>query len=204
MTSPHRAAPHRSLAALATWAALWMGSLPITPFVPAAVGTLEAAGGQTVQPFTVEIGGEALRISVPPTWRRLQDGATVMFAPENGHAPVGGRDQISYGIELGVKRTTRDDPSGAFEDVVQAWKSTNPALRTASITRLVKIAGRLGLRGTFSNKSVVTGRPEFVIIAAASVARDRAIYVVGLAPDEQFAAFRPAFESILLSIEKAR
>jgi hypothetical protein len=163
-----------------------------------------ASGEQTLQPSNAEVDGEALRISVPPTWRRLQEGRTVMFAPEDGQGQVAGKAHVSYGVELGVKDATRRDPSGAFDDVVRALKSANPALRSVSITRLVTLAGRLGLRGTFSNTSLVTGRPEFVVVAAAPVERDRALYVVAVAPQEQFLAFRPTLEAILLSIEKAR
>jgi hypothetical protein len=163
-----------------------------------------AFGEQTLQPSSAEVDGEVLRISVPPTWRRLQDGRTVMFAPEDGQGQLAGKPHVFYGIELGVKDATRRDPSGTFDDVVRALKSTNPAFRSASITRLVTLAGHLGLRGTFSNSSPVTGHPEFVVVAAAPIERDRALYVVAMAPQERFLAFRATFEAILLSIEKAR
>src|SRR5713101_859723 len=193
-------------AAMLIWTALAIGLLPIASGVTEAVGKLEAApsGEQALQPSNAEVDGEALRISVPPTWRRLQDGLTVMFAPEDGHGQFAGKAHVFYGIELGVKPITRGDPSGAFDDVVQVLKSTNPTLRSASTTRLVKLAGHLALRGTFSNTSLVTGRPEFVAVAAAPVEHSRALYVVGVAPQEQWGAFRPTLEAILLSIEKAR
>jgi hypothetical protein len=185
--------------------ALAMGLLPITSGATGAVG-LEAqpSGEQALQPSRADIDGEALRISVPPTWRRLEDGHTVMLAPENGHGQVAGKARVSYGIELGVTRTTRRDLNRAFGDVVQALRSTNPAFRSVSITRLVTLAGRLGLRGTFANTSLVTGRAEFVVVAAAPIEHDRALYVIGVAPHEQFGAFRPTLEAILVSIETAR
>src|SRR5713101_7704078 len=158
-------------AAMLIWTALAIGLLPIASGVTEAVGKLEAApsGEQALQPSNAEVDGEALRISVPPTWRRLQDGLTVMFAPDGGHGQFAGKAHVFYGIELGVKRITRREPSGAFDDVVQALKSTNPAFRSVSIVRLVTLAGRLGLRGTFSNTSLVTGRPEFVVVAVVPI-----------------------------------
>jgi hypothetical protein len=168
--------------------------------IPLPSGSVE----QTLQPSRAEVDGTALRISVPPTWRRVQEGRSVMFAPEDGHGQLAGKAHVVYGIELGVKGNTRRDPSGAFDDVVQAFKSTNPALRSVSITRLVTLAGHLGLRGTFSNTSPVTGHPEFVVVATAPVERDRVLYVIAVAPQEQFLAFRPTAEAILLSIEEIR
>jgi|SRR5579872_2083260 len=156
----------------------------------------------SLQVTTAEVGGHVLRIGVPPTWRKLRDDLTVMFAPEDGQAVVGGKAHVLYGVELSVSRTTRGDPSGVLDDVVRMFKGTNPELRSASITRLVTLAGRLGLRGTFANTSSVTGRPEFVVIAAALLDPGRALYVVGVAPEERFGTFRPTLEAILLSLEK--
>ena len=198
-------ARHESRVAVVIWTALAMGLLPITSGAAGAVG-LEAqqSGEQALQPSRADIDDEALRISVPPTWRRLKDGHTVMFAPENGLGQVAGKAHVSYGIELSVTPTTRRDSSAVFGDVVQALKSTNPALRSASTTRSVTLAGRFGLRGTFANTSLVTGGAEFVVVAAARIEHNRALYMIGVAPHEQFGAFRPTLEAILVSIETAR
>lgn len=193
-------------AALVIRTALAIGLLPVASAVTGGVGLLKAApsGQQALEPTGAEVDGEAFRISVPPTWRRLQDDLTVMFAPEDGYGQFAGKAHVVYGVELGVKRTMRPDPSGAFDDVVQAFRSIKPTFVSASTTRSVKLAGRFGLRNTFSSTSLVTGRPEFVIVAAAPVELGRALYVVGVAPQEQWEASRQILEAILLSIEKAR
>ena len=202
MKSSELLARYLSRGAVVFCTALAMGWLSIT--YGAAAVEAQQPGAQALPPSRVDIDGEALQISVPPTWRKVANGQTVMFAPENGLGKVAGNAHVSNGIELGVTPTTRRDPNGVFEDLVEAFRSTNPKLRSASITRLVKLAGRLGLRGTFGNTSPVTGRAEFVIIAAAAIERDRALYVIGVAPDDQFGAFRPTFEAALLSLETAR
>ena len=124
------------------------------------------------------------------------------FAPPDGRGQRAGQTHVVYGVELGVTRTTRADLSGAFDEMVQALKSLEPTLRSVSITRLIRIAGRQGLRGTFSKTSTVTGGPEFTVVAAAPVERGRTLYVVGLAPSDQWEVFRPTLEAILSSIEK--
>jgi hypothetical protein len=185
--------------------ALTIGCLLIVS-VMGAVGALDAASSteETPQPTQVEIGGEALRISVPPGWRKIVEGRAVMFAPADAQTRAGGKTRISYGIELGATRTARHDLSGAFEEMVQSLESANPQFRSASITRLVKLAGHLGLRGTFENVPGATSRPEFVIVATATAEQDNTLYLIGRAPQDQFGAFRPVFEAILLSMEKAR
>jgi hypothetical protein len=193
-------------AGVVIWVALTIGFLPIassateTPLPPQAAPSAEP----TLQSSTLEINGEALRIGVIPQWLRFENGSTVIFAPANGRALLFGESHVLYGIEIGVKRTGRRDISGAFEDVIQGLKTTNGEFRSASITRLVKLAGHLGIRGTFSNNSRVTGRPEFVIVAAAPVEGGVTMYVMGVAPHEQFGTFRPTFEATLLSLEKVR
>jgi hypothetical protein len=101
-------------------AALAIGLLPIASAGPRGAGELTQvpSGGPALQPIGAELDGEALRISVPPAWRRLQDGLTLMFAPEDGFGQVAGKTHVVYGVELGLKRIMRQDPSGAFEDVV--------------------------------------------------------------------------------------
>jgi hypothetical protein len=193
-------------AGVVIWVALTIGFLPIassateTPLPPQATPSAEP----TLQPSTLEINGEALRIGVIPQWLRFEDGPTVIFAPANGRALLFGESHVLYGIEIGVKRTVRRDISGAFEDVIQGLKTTNAEFRSASITRLVKLAGHLGIRGTFSNNSRVTGHPEFVIVAAAPIEGGGTMYVMGVAPHEQFGTFRPTFEAMLLSLERVR
>src|SRR6185436_6869340 len=137
-------------------------------------------------------------------WQRVKEGRTLLFAPENGLGKLAGKAHVSYGIELGMTRTTRRDPNSVFGDMVQALKSTNPRLSSASTTRSVTLAGRFGLRGTFANTSPMTGLDEFVVVAAARLENDKVLYVIGVAPHEQFAAFRPTLEAILVSIETAR
>jgi hypothetical protein len=127
-----------------------------------------------------------------------------MIGPENGLGQGAGKTRVVYGIEVGVTPTTNQDPSSVFADVVEAFRGTNLGLRSASITRLVSVAGRLGLRGTYANTSRVTGGPEFVVIASAHLGRGRALHVIGLAPEQQFATFRPTFEAVLSSMEKGR
>src|SRR5438876_11421874 len=81
-------------------AALAIGLATIEASVKDGVGRQQAApsGEQMVRPVTVEIGGETLRLSVPPTWRQLENGPAVMFAPEGGHAQLAGKPRLSYGI----------------------------------------------------------------------------------------------------------
>jgi hypothetical protein len=186
------------------WLALVIGSLSIASSATDIRGPLQASPSAepTLRPSTLEINGEALRIGVPPEWLRFEDRPTVIFAPPNGRALLFGKSHVLYGVEIGVKRAARRDISGAFDDVIQGLKSTNAEFRSASITRLVKLAGHLGIRGTFSNTSRATGRPEFVIVATAPVEGGGTMYVMGVAPHEQFPAFRPTFEAMLLSLEK--
>jgi hypothetical protein len=195
----------RSVVAITIGAALAMGWRPMTSGAERAVGIEgQRSSEEVLRPSNVNIDGEALRISVPPAWRKVEDSHTVMFAPENGRGQVAGKAHVSYGIELGVTPTTGQDFNAVLDNVVRTLTSARPTLRIASTTRLVRLAGRLGLRGTFANRSLVTGRDEFVVVAAARVERDRALYMIGVAPDDQFGAFRPTLEAILGSIEAAR
>jgi hypothetical protein len=168
--------------------------------------TLEAAPADepTLLPTSVVLDGEALRVSVPAAWRRVDSGSKTMFAPVEGHAQLAGQPRVTYGIELGIAPVAAADFSGAFDEMVQAVTRSNPDLRIASITRLLTIAGRMGLRGTFSNTSTITRRSEFVVVAAAPIGHARALYVIGVAPSDQWSAFRPTLEMILTSIEKGR
>jgi hypothetical protein len=177
---------------------------PNDPLASPAHAQAGATAEPALKPSTMVIDGVALRISVPPTWRTVQEGSTVFIGPDDGQRRVDGKTRISYGIELGVTRSTRREPNAAFEILVDQLQTSNRAFRSASIARLVTLAGRLGLRETFANTSAVTGHDEFVVVAAAPVDDGRAMHVIGVAPREQFAAFRPTFEAILLTIEKAQ
>jgi hypothetical protein len=153
-------------------------------------------------PTAITIDGESMRIGIPPSWRKVQDGAATLFGPESGLGQVSGKTKIVYGVEIGVAPVAHGDPNGVLDDMVDVFKNANPGLRSASITRLVRLAGRLGLRGTFANASLVNGNAEFVVIAAAPLSRGRALYVIGIAPERQWSGYRPTFEAVLTSIEK--
>src|SRR5579862_3788215 len=75
--------------------ALTIGCLLIV-WIATAVGALDlaASGDENLQATQVEIGREALRISVPPTWRKLMEGPAVIFAPADGQTRVAGKSRV--------------------------------------------------------------------------------------------------------------
>jgi len=157
-----------------------------------------------LQTTSVVLDGESIRVGVPAGWRHVQDGARALFAPAEGHSQLAGRPIVTRGVELGIARVAAADFGGTFNEIVDAVKSSNPELRSASITRLLTLAGRTGLRGTFANTSPATRGPEYVIIATAPIERRRVVYMLGVGPSAQWETFRPTIEAILASIATGR
>jgi hypothetical protein len=178
------------------------GSVP-SAVSPRALATL-SADDPPLQTMSVVLDKESIRIGVPDGWRRVQDGARVLFAPADGHAAFAGKPRVTRGVELGIAPVMATNFGVAFDEIVGTVQSINPELRSASITRLLKLAGRMGMRGTFDNTSPATRGPEYVIIAAAPIEGRRVVYMLGVGPSEQWTTFRPTLEAILASIAIGR
>jgi len=144
--------------------------------------------------------GNVFSVSVPSNWRELQNSDSVTYAPEGAFGEVEGRFIFTHGAMLGVAPSSSRNLRAATDQFVQALAQNNPNMRGQSNYRRVSIDGREGLSIALSNVSDVTGRAETIWIATTQLRNGELLYLIGVAPQNEFGNYQNAFSSILSSI----
>jgi len=153
--------------------------------------------------YTTYDEGGVFRVAVPANWRELQDSDTVTFAPEGGYGTLNGQNVFTHGIQIGLARNEAHNLQTATNELVAAFARGNPDLGRATGYQRVTVNGRPGLRTTMTNVNEATGNPENIQLVTTDVGNGDLLYAIGVAPRDQFAAYRQVFDRIVGSIRLA-
>jgi len=167
--------------------------------------TSRAPGGRVEPPassYRTYNEGNLFRVSVPANWRELQGGtSSVTFAPEGAYGTSSnGQNLFTHGVEFGVGRNETHDLQTATQELLDSLARGNPNLGRASRFERVNLADRRGLRTILSNRSE-TGGVENIQVVTTQLRDGNLFYAIGVAPQDEFGAYRSIFDRIVSSLE---
>ncbi|MBI2822681.1 MAG: M48 family metalloprotease [Acidobacteria bacterium] len=145
--------------------------------------------------------GDLFGVSVPDNWQELPGNYSVTFAPEGAYGQVDGRSVFTHGVQLGMTRNETHGLRQATEEFVDGLMQGNPRLRRQGGYRRGSLAGRPSLAVTFRNVSEATRNPEIVAVRTMLLRDGNLFYAIAVAPEEEYARYRSAFDSVLRSLQ---
>jgi Zn-dependent protease with chaperone function len=193
-------------------------SLPQAPTTEEAVRNAERRGGGRgtgtsgrtdlpvgrVEPpstrYTTYNEGDIFRVSVPSNWRELQDSDAVTFAPDGGYGTADGQSVFTHGIQIGLGPNNSRNLQAATDEMINAFARANPDLRRESGYQRATVAGRPALRTTLANTNEATGRPENIQLVTLQTNSGDILYALGVAPSNEFNAYRTVFNRVVGSL----
>jgi peptidase M48-like protein len=144
--------------------------------------------------------GNLFRVAVPSNWRQNQSSSAVMFAPDGAVGRVRGQNIFTHGIEIGLARNETHDLQTATDELLESLGRGNPRLGRAAGYRSISISGRRGLEAAVSNVSEATGRDETIDLFTTQMADGNLLYLIGVAPRDEYATYHDVFERIVQSV----
>jgi hypothetical protein len=154
--------------------------------------------------YTTYTEGNLFRVSVPSNWRELGDSNTVTFAPEGAYGAVNGNSVFTHGAEIGLSRQEGHDLQTATNELIQALRQSNPRLSNPGNYERSSVGGRQGLHTVLSNVSDATGGQEVIDVNTALLSDGSLLYVLGVAPRDEYNGYSTVFRNIVRSIQLAK
>jgi beta-barrel assembly-enhancing protease len=145
--------------------------------------------------------GNLFRIAVPDNWEELPGNTAVTFAPQGAYGDFQGQSVFTHGIEVGTSRNESHDLRTATDELVASLGQNNPQLRGRSTYDQTTIAGRRGLHTVLNNVSDVTRQPEQIDLFTTQLNDGSLFYVIGVAPNAEFAQYQDVFADAVRSIQ---
>jgi hypothetical protein len=84
--------------------------------------------------------------------------------------------------------------------MINAFARANPDLRRESGYQRATVAGRPALRTTLANTNEATGRPENIQLVTLQTNSGDILYALGVAPSNEFNAYRTVFNRVVGSL----
>jgi hypothetical protein len=145
--------------------------------------------------------GDLFRVSVPNNWRELPGSSAVTFAPTGAFGQVGNQSVFTHGVEVGINRNERHDLPEATRDFIQVLAQSNGRLSQRSDSLNAIIDGHRALQTALANISDATGKPEVIELFTTKLRDGTLFYVIGVAPEQEYPAYEPAFQQVVRSIK---
>jgi beta-barrel assembly-enhancing protease len=161
-------------------------------------------GGRVAYPsgrYRTFNGGNLFQVNYPDNWRELSESqSSVWFAPDGGYGQVQGQAVFTHGINVGVAQSQGGNLRQATDYFIQSLAQGNRNIRQQSQYQQGNISGRRALAITLSNVNEATGRPEIISVYTTLLRNGQLFYMIGVAPQNQYASFQSAFRNALGSI----
>ena len=140
--------------------------------------------------------GDFLRVTVPANWNQIDSGeGGVTYAPDGGYVEANGRSAFTHGVQFGVAQGASGNLQRDTDQLLQSFARNNPNLRSRGARRDT-VGGRSGLTTVLSNRSEVSGRPELVTVSTAQLRNGNMLFLIGVAPEEEYDNYEAAFRRI--------
>jgi len=144
--------------------------------------------------------GDVFQVSVPSNWREMGGSSAVTFAPDGAYGEINGQSVFTHGAEIGIARNESHNLQTATEELIGSLAQGNPRMSRPSNFRQATLAGRSGLQTTLSNVSEPTGKTETIQVLTALMADGNLMYLVAVAPQDEFSSYQSAFQRVAGSI----
>lgn len=154
--------------------------------------------------FSTYTVGNLFRVAVPSNWQQMQSTSAVTFAPEGAYGAVSdGQSVFTHGVEIGLARNETHDLRTATEELLQSLRSSNPRLGRPAGFRRTRVGDRDGLEAAVSNVSDVTGREETIDVFTTLMRDGNLLYVIGVAPRDEYETYGDVFQRVVQSMRIA-
>ena len=108
---------------------------------------------------------------------------------------------MTHGFQIGVAPRSTRSLQQDTDQLVAAFAESNPQLRRQEGYSRESVAGRDGVRTTLLNQSDLTGQPEVISLATTRLNDGRLLYLVGVAPQKDAAAYNDVFRRVRQSVQ---
>jgi Zn-dependent protease with chaperone function len=140
-------------------------------------------------------------IAYPENWQTGSDQSGVTIAPAAGVA----QGAISYGVVIGTANPNANNLDDATQDLIESLQQTNRGLRQSGSPQSIQVNGLQGRSVKLTSTSPVEqdGRAQLERDWLVTVARPSGglLYLVFIAPENDFSQLRPTYEKILDSLQ---
>jgi beta-barrel assembly-enhancing protease len=171
-------------------------SLPNGGGIPEGGGDILPAGGFK----TLNQG--AFSMSYPSNWQVFGgDSGGVTIAPQSGV----GEGAIAYGVAInGAKTRTRTNIDDITNQIVQMLQQTNPDMRANGRPQSIRVNGVSGRSVDMTSVSPLQSNggavPERDWLVTLPRSDGSVVYLVFIAPEQQFNQLRPTYEQMLKTL----
>lgn len=164
-------------------------------------GTRPAPPAPSFSPFQARDGAFALEY--PANWEALTaDQINMIFAPKGAYGKMNDRVVVTHGIFIGAVQPPASDPASATAAFIQEQVRSNPDFSVRKGPERYDFGGgREGFATLVAGPSPVTGVVEVDVVYTTFTSDGRLFYFITISPQDEYAAYRPAFEHIINSIQ---
>jgi predicted Zn-dependent protease len=141
------------------------------------------------------------QVSVPENWRQVSEsGSSVWFAPNGAVGNMNGQPVFTHGVNIGVAQTRSRNLQQATNEYLSSLQQGNPNLRSRAGLQRTSIDGRTALTISLSNVNEATGRPEIVNVITTQLRNGELLYLIAVAPNNEYSNYQGVFQSVLRSL----
>jgi len=141
------------------------------------------------------------QVSVPDNWRQVSESdSSVWFAPNGAVGSVNGQSVFTHGVNVGVAQTNSRNLQQATNEFLSSLQQGNPNLRSRGGLQRTSMDGRAALSINLNNVNEATGRPEVVSVLTTQLRNGQLLYLIAVAPDNEFANYQNVFLNVLRSL----
>jgi beta-barrel assembly-enhancing protease len=146
-----------------------------------------------------EASNNLFRVAVPSNWRELGGGQgnSVSYAPEGAYGSQG----ITHGVMFSVEQTQGRNLANSAREIASGLTNVNNYLRQTGGWQRTTLNGRAALATSLTGRSPITGRNERVTLVVAQLQSGQVFYMAAVAPQNEFANYRGAFDQIMRSLQ---
>ncbi len=142
------------------------------------------------------------RVSVPENWQQISDsGSSVWFAPNGAVGSVNGQPVFTHGVNIGLAQTNSRNLQQATNEFLSSLQQGNPNLRSRGGFQRTSIDGRAALSISLSNVNEATRRAEVVSVITAQTRNGELVYLIAVAPENDYNNYQSVFQNVLRSLQ---
>ena len=141
------------------------------------------------------------QVSVPENWREVSYSSnSIWFAPSGGYGSTNGQSVFTHGVNFGVAQTNSRNLQQATNELINSLQQGNGNLRSRTGYQQTTIDGRSALAIGLNNVNEATGRQEIVSVVTTQLRNGELLYMIAVAPNDDFANYQNVFQNILRSV----
>ena len=114
---------------------------------------------------------------------------------------MNGQPVFTHGVNVGVAQTNNRNLQQATNEFLSGLQQGNPNLRSRSGLQRATIDGRNALSISLSNNNEATGRAEIVTVITTQLRNGELLYLIAVAPDNDYRNYQGVFQNILRSLQ---